>query len=112
MAKKINVTLVSDLTEEVIPEGQGETVNFAIDGTQFEMDLTTEEAQTMRELFSEYSDRARRVGKTAASTGRKSASAEETKRIRAWAADNGIPVSPRGRISSEIKEKYRVAQQG
>lgn len=109
MAKQIRVTLVSDLTEEVLAEGDGETVNFAIDGINYEMDLSKTEAQTMRELFSEYSDRARRVSKFAAPSARKSASAEETKKIRAWAAENGIEVSPRGRISADVKEKYRLA---
>jgi len=36
---------------------------------------------------------------------------EEGRKVRAWAAANGISVSDRGRISHEIMEKYRKAQE-
>lgn len=113
MARQISVQLISDLSGDLIPEDAGETVNFAIDGTAFEMDLTHEEAQTMRELFAEYSSKARRIGK--ATTGGRSkspASTDEAKRIRAWAEENGIEVNARGRISTELREKWLAATRG
>jgi len=44
--------------------------------------------------------------------GRDRKRSEELAPIRAWAAEQGIPLSARGRIPAEVREAYETAQQG
>lgn len=66
MAQKVLIQLVSDMTGEAIADGKGETVTFALDGTSYELDLTSKEADKFRGLFQDYIAVARKVGRTAA----------------------------------------------
>ena len=44
--------------------------------------------------------------------GRTASSRERSADIRAWAKDQGITVSDRGRISASVAEQYEAATQG
>ncbi|MHA7284596.1 histone-like nucleoid-structuring protein Lsr2 [Arthrobacter sp. TMS2-4] len=113
MAQRVQVELVDDLTGEVAQE----TVRFGLDGTEYEIDLTTENAQKLRATLTEYADKARKAstrrgqGKSPATTGSASGKAkrEETQRIRQWAQENGHSTSARGRISQSIVDAYNEA---
>jgi hypothetical protein len=109
MAQRVNVVLVDDIdgTDAV------ETVGFALDGVDYEIDLSDEHAAELREAISLYVGHARRTGgrrrsarkvaSNGSSDGGGSASAAE---IRAWARDNGWDVPERGRVSAEVREAY------
>jgi hypothetical protein len=59
MAKKVTVTLVDDF------DGEGpadETVEFAIDGATYEIDLSAKNAKKLREDFKQWTDAGRKVG--------------------------------------------------
>jgi hypothetical protein len=112
MAQRVQVQLVDDLNGE---EAQ-ETVRFGVDGTEYEIDLTTGNAEKLRSALSAYVNKARK-----ARTGRKnqggqqSAPAsrnkqENTQQIRQWAQDNGYNPSSRGRITQSIIDAYNEAQ--
>jgi hypothetical protein len=117
MAQRIQVNLVDDLNGE---EAQ-ETVRFGIDGTNYEIDLTTENAETLRSALSEYVEKGRKAktGRRApgqsSQGGQSSSSApskskrEETQKIRQWAQDNGHNPSSRGRITQSIIDAYNQA---
>jgi hypothetical protein len=62
VAQKTVVQLVDDLTGESIEQGQGESVRFSLDGTNYEIDLSSENASGFRETLSRYTHAARRVG--------------------------------------------------
>jgi Lsr2 len=47
--------------------------------------------------------------KSAAATGEPSFNGVDHAAVRAWAAANGVTVSPRGRIKDEVVEAYRAA---
>src|SRR4051794_16933004 len=108
MAQRVNVVLVDDIdgTDAV------ETVGFALDGVDYEIDLSDEHAAELREAISLYVGHARRTGgrrgggRRAASTGTVagegggSASAGE---IRAGARDNGWDAPERGRVGAEVR---------
>lgn len=113
MAQQTFIRLTSDISGKVIPEGEGETITFAFDGKAYEMDLTNEEAQEMRGIFGNYAAMARRAGRGTGTGSRKTAvSSDEAKRIRAWAEENGIEVNARGRISSDLRDKWLAAIKG
>ncbi|WP_085510383.1 histone-like nucleoid-structuring protein Lsr2 [Plantibacter flavus] len=61
MAQRKITTLVDDLDGTDIPRGLGETVRFGIDGRNYEIDLTDENASAFRRSLSTYVGAARRV---------------------------------------------------
>lgn len=113
MAKKVTVTLVDDF------DGEGpadETVEFAIDGVSYEIDLSARNARNIREDFKKWIDAGRRVGgrrrgrpSGSGGRGRASIDREQSAAIREWARRNGHKVSTRGRIPAEIIEAFHAA---
>ncbi|MBM7507744.1 Lsr2 family protein [Nocardioides sp. 31GB23] len=112
MAQKVQIILEDDLdgTEA------SETVSFALDGTSYEIDLTAENAAEMRDAFARYVGHARKVsssrrgsGRRASTGGAGSSGGPSTKDIRDWAREQGMEVSERGRVSSEVREAYDAA---
>ena len=110
MAQKVSIQLVSDLTGEVIADGKGETVNFSLDGTTYEIDLTNKEADKFRGYFQDYIAQGRKVGSARGRRGGAArAGSSDAKQIRAWAAENGIEGPERGRIPADERAKYGAA---
>jgi len=112
MAKKVTVTLVDDF------DGDGpadETVEFAIDGVSYEIDLSAKNAKKLREDFKQWIDAGRRVGgrrrgrSGGPSRGRASIDREQSAAIREWARRSGHKVSTRGRIPAEIIDAFHAA---
>lgn len=109
MARKVQVVLEDD-----IDGGDAdETVVFALDGRAYEIDLNEKNAASLRDALAPWIAAGRRAG---SSSGRSNgegrgrpARRQDTADIRRWAADNGIHVSSRGRISSELRAKYEAA---
>nr|WP_174239845.1 Lsr2 family protein [Clavibacter michiganensis] len=114
VARKVVTTLVDDIDGVAIEEGKGETVPFALDGVNYEIDLSDANAAKLREALDTYVDRARRVGR--ATTGRSagsrrsssSAPKEDLGAAREWLREHGHKVSERGRISADLLEEYRA----
>ena len=61
MAQKVTSHLVDDLSGDVIEDGKGRTVQFAFDGSSYEIDLTDDNADNFREALSDYVAAARKV---------------------------------------------------
>ncbi|ROP44410.1 MULTISPECIES: Lsr2 family protein [unclassified Rathayibacter] len=110
MAQKL--TLIDDLDGSAI-EGDGGTVSFSIDGANYEIDLSAENAAALRDVFEKYVTAGRRVRRDgnvgASSPARGKSDPDRLKAIREWAAENGHEVSPRGRISAQVVEAYDAA---
>ena len=90
-----------------------ETVQFGVDGQQYEIDLSTANAEKLREALRPFAAAGRRAqGKTTRTTGTRSSTGgnPETAKIRAWAKENGYEVSDRGRIHQSVKDAYYAAQ--
>jgi hypothetical protein len=110
MAQKVLVSLVDDLDGSEADE----TVEFGLDGINYSIDLSNENAEELRDALAQYVEHARRAGgrkragrpsaKPAASSA--SVDREQNQAIRAWARKNGFQVSDRGRIPSEVVEAY------
>lgn len=111
MARKTYVELIDDLNGEKA----GETVNFALDGVAYEIDLTADNATKIREELGSWAEKARRVGGrrsrgTGSHTGR--SGSNDSAQIRQWAREAGYEVPDRGRISSTIRTAYEDAHKG
>ncbi len=82
-------------------------VAFTLDGRDYEIDLSHDNAQRLRDILAPYLEGARKLSKNAKPTKvgiRRSK--EELQAIRDWAATNGLVVAPRGRIAEEIVIRY------
>jgi len=103
MAQQVNIVLVDDIDGSPADE----TVSFALDGKDYEIDLSTKNAGKLRDAIAPYVGHARRSGRRRA--GRGGSSGPSPADIRAWARDNGFDVPDRGRVSSEVREAYAAA---
>src|SRR5918993_3290116 len=111
VAQRTIVQLTDDLDGKPIAEGRGETVRFALDRQDYEIDLGEKNAKAMREVLDKYVSAARRgttpgtgPGRGRGGSGRSSATARDydPKAVRAWAESQGIEVSQRGRVPAEL----------
>jgi hypothetical protein len=105
MARQQVVTFTDDITGKQADE----TVSFGLDGTTYEIDLSTKNATKLRDALQPFRSAARkagtpltRKGRAKSSTGNRERSAE----IRAWAKAHGIEVSERGRIGGKVAEAF------
>jgi hypothetical protein len=109
VAQKIQTLFIDDIDGS---EAEG-TVRFALDGTDYEIDLNTKHAEALRKSLARYIDAARRSSGAArrpARSGRRSAaSGLNTTEVREWAKAQGIEVKDRGRVPAELVVKFRAA---
>lgn len=111
MAQKTVVTLVDDLDGGELSEGEGETVRFALDGVQYDIDLSTRHADELRKTLARYVDAGRRTGGRRASGGhtRRVGTGVDNRAVREWASANAVEVNARGRIPADVIAQYRAA---
>ena len=108
MAQKIQTLFIDDMDGSPA-EG---TVRFALDGTSYEIDLSTTHAQALRAALSRYIDAARREPGTqrpARSRRKPSPGGPDNAAVRDWARSQGIDVKDRGRIPAELVMKFKAA---
>ena len=109
MAQRVTVELQDDLDGGPADE----TVRFGLDGTEYEIDLRKTNASKFRRQIAPYLDHARKAGRgPRRRPGRTSSSRERSGSIRAWAKDQGIAVSDRGRIPASVVRQYQAAVKG
>ena len=112
MAQKVTTQLVDDLSGETIADSTGKTLQFSFDGNHYEIDLSDDNADALREAFSDYVAAARKVsgqGRRAGGSATKRGNSDELAKIREWANANGHEVSSRGRISKAVRDAYDAA---
>ncbi|CAM3308757.1 histone-like nucleoid-structuring protein Lsr2 [Tsukamurella hominis] len=108
MTKVTQTQLVDDLDHT--PSESIETIDFMLDGQHYEIDLNSAHAQQLRTELGTWIPEARRTG------GRKhptqshpelALTPDEAPLVRSWAAANGYPVAPAGRIPYAAIAAYR-----
>lgn len=118
MAKQTIVQLTDDISG-----GEAErTVEFSFAGTSYSLDLNAQNAAEFEEVLAPYIKAAEAAGTgRQPSSGRRgsrgpgtaprgrSRSELDPRAVRAWAQENGIDVSPRGRIASSVVDRYKAA---
>jgi hypothetical protein len=105
VAQQVNVMLVDDIDGSAASE----TVVFALDGRQYQIDLSEKHAQDLREAMAAFVAAARRgAGRrsSAPAVARPATDRGKMTAIREWAKANGQSISDRGRISKAVMEAY------
>ena len=106
MAQKITVTLEDDLDGGTADE----TLQFSVGGTQYEIDLNKKNAKAFRKQLAPFVEHARKAGREQRrQRGRTQSNRRRSSEIRAWAKEQGIAVSDRGRIPADVMEQYETA---
>jgi hypothetical protein len=107
MAQQIQTLFIDD-----IDGGPAEgTVRFGLDGTDYEIDLSTAHSEELHKVLAGYVTHARKAIGTArrGSRGRRPADQLDTRKVREWAKAKGIDIKERGRVPAEVIEKYKAA---
>ena len=107
MVQKVETRLVDDLDGSDAVE----TVTFAFEGREYEIDLSEENAAKLRDGLATFVAAARRSGggrrgATPRVAPRSTYDREQAMAIREWARANGFEVSERGRIPRVVIEAY------
>jgi hypothetical protein len=106
MAKTTVVTITDDIDGS---EG-AETVTFSFGGQNYEIDLSKKNLDAFKNGLQPFIDSGRRVGRSGTvRTARGRTSRKDSSAIRAWAAEQGLAVSERGRIPAAVVAKYEAA---
>jgi len=118
VAEKVTVELVDDLDGSPADE----KVRFALGGSQYEIDLSRDNAAKLRAALKPYIDAARPPGLAsrtvprAATAKRASSGASalgiDPKAVRVWADENNVEVPSRGRIPKPVLDQYVAATGG
>jgi hypothetical protein len=114
MAKRV----IHELIDDINGQPADESVTFALDGMQYEIDLTSKNATKLRGALAPFVAGGTKVSRggvsaTRARGGRGARAASRTDRevnqaIRDWARSKKIAVSDRGRIKQEIVDRYHA----
>ncbi len=106
MSRDVRVVLVDDLNGQEASE----TVSFGLDGVTYEIDLTEENAQSLRDTLAAWIAAGRpaeiRIPQARA---KPHGVPSEAADIRRWAEQEGIPVAARGRISADLRARFEAA---
>jgi hypothetical protein len=110
MAQKTVVELIDDLDGGTAHH----SLTFALDGVEYTIDLSDNNAKKLREGLAPFVERARRVGGrkqrgTSRRTVRAGGDREQNQAIREWARQEGHEVSERGRIPQTLIVKFQEA---
>ena len=112
MAKRV----IHELIDDINGQAADESLTFALDGVQYEIDLTAKNAAKLRDALAPFVGAATKVGRGPIATGRGRERGRSTARadrelnqaIRDWAKSKKIDVSDRGRIKQEIVDRYHA----
>jgi hypothetical protein len=113
MARQVITTLIDDIDGKPADR----TVEFALDGIAYTIDLSDANAGKLRKVLDPFISAGTRAGR-ATGAGRVSnrraaaparSDREHNSAIREWASKNGYEVSERGRIPTAVVQAYEAA---
>jgi hypothetical protein len=108
VAQKTVITFEDDLDGS---EAEG-TVTFALNGVQYEIDLSKKNADKLASAFEPYVTGGRKVSTRTSARSPRGGSRpgkHDQSAVREWARAEGMKVSDRGRIPAELLARYEAA---
>lgn len=91
-------------------------VSLSPDGQAVEIDLSAKNDEKLSKAVAPYPEAGRKASGSNAPSRRRRGSVRssskptDTAAVRAWAAENGIEISSRGRVSADVQAKYQAAR--
>ena len=112
MAQKV----IREFVDDIDGSEAERTFIFAVDGTHYEIDLSTQNIKEFHEAIAGFVESARKVKASGnsrkARTSDSGRSREQTQAVRQWAHQQGHSVNDRGRIPMAIQHAFDQAHQG
>lgn len=109
MAQRVTTTFTDDIDGSEAER----TFPFAVDGTHYEIDLSTQNIKEFNEAIAGFVESARKVKATGSRKGRASGGVksdrEQTRAVRVWARQQGHQINDRGRIPSHVQQAFDLA---
>ena len=99
----------TDFTDDLDGSPASATIEFAYNGSTYEIDLNEAHAEALRDAIALYVGHARKAPRAGRDARRRGGRRRDLADVRAWAAENGFAVAPRGRVSTEVLEAYESA---
>ncbi|OAZ41451.1 Lsr2 family protein [Microbacterium sp. AISO3] len=99
------------ITDDLDGTEDAETVTFAYQGQNFEIDLSEGNREKLEQLLQPYIAAGRKAagGRAARSGARRSRGASDLSAIRSWAAEHGYEINTRGRVPQAVLDAYNAA---
>jgi hypothetical protein len=120
--RKENVDMAQKVIRQFVDDIDGSqaerTFSFAVDGTNYEIDLSSENIQEFNEAIAGFVESARRVKvkgdgrrdrKTSSLDSGTGRSREQIQAVRQWARQHGHSISNRGRIPASVQHAFDQA---
>ena len=114
MAQKI----IREFIDDIDGSEAERTFTFAVDGTNYEIDLSSQNIKEFNEAIAGFVESARRVktsdnGRRARKTSTRDGgrSREQTQAVRDWARQQGHTINDRGRVPAAIQQAFDQAHQ-
>jgi hypothetical protein len=96
------------ISDDLDGSGNAKTVTFGLNGTDYEIDLAPKNLAKLEKALAPYIDAGRRISARSRRPVARHANGHDNAAIRSWAKSNGLKVSERGRISSDIIGQYEA----
>lgn len=109
MAQRFEVLLTDDLDGTELAVGKGESIRFALDGVDYEIDLSSKNATALRKALTPYVDAGRKLRANGRAGTRHTRVGADPQTVKVWARANGYEVKGRGRVPNEILEAFNAA---
>lgn len=107
MARRVQYLLIDD-----IDGGEAtETIQFGLDGANYEIDLSTENADKLRGTLEAWSSHARKARRGSSRKTTRTDLGPSPQVLRKWARAHGHELSDRGRVPETIRQAYVAAHQ-
>jgi Lsr2 len=113
VARREVVELMDDLDGSRIPQGEGQTIHFTLDGRALEIDLNKKNADKLRNTLRPVSPPAGEEAspQTADDVRVTGSLGSTTPIIRRWAEANKVELPQRGRIPQRIIEQFEAYEE-
>lgn len=114
MAQKV----ITEFIDDIDGSAAERTFTFAVDGTNYEIDLSADNIAEFNSAIGGFIESARKIKGSKNSDGRRARSAEaeggrqsrkQTQAVREWARQHGHNISNRGRIPASIQQAFDQA---